>query len=214
MESKKRANVTFLSAILVLGAVVVGCAAQTRNLRITTDSIVPGSGHQVAFRDGQLELEGRAVRTGDPAPSAVLTGTDLQPVELASLRGRVKIVSVVPSLDTPVCEEQTHYLSEKNEGLDQSVDLITISMDLPFAQKRFAKSAKIGNVLFLSDHRAAEFGKAYGLLIPELRLLSRAVLVLDDQNVIRHLQVVPDLGVLPDMEAAFSTARRLLAGAS
>ena len=119
------------------------------------------------------------------------------------------MVSVVPSIDTAVCEKQTHILSEENGGLDQTANLVTISRDLPFAQKRFAKAAHMENILFLSDYRTAEFGKAAGLLIDESRLLARAVMVLDRQGVVRYLEIVPDLGQLPDMHKAFEFARGL-----
>jgi thiol peroxidase len=117
---------------------------------------------------------------------------------------------VVPSLDTTVCEQQTHYLSEKNQGLDQQVTLITISVDTPFAQDRFAKEAEINNVKFLSDFRGGEFGKTHGLLLEGPHVLARAVLVVDGHNVVRHLQVTPDLGHMPDMEKAFQVARSLV----
>ena len=96
-----------------------------------------------------------------------LTQTDLSPIDLTATKGKgkVRIISVVPSLDTPVCEQQTHYLSEKNKGLDKMVELVTVSIDTPFAQKRFAEEAHITNVTFLSDYRGAEFGKTYGLFL-------------------------------------------------
>jgi thiol peroxidase len=122
----------------------------------------------------------------------------------------VRIISVVPSLDTKVCEQQTHYLSEKNNGLDAQVDLYTISVDTPFAQDRFAKEAKINNVIFLSDYRGGDFGRTFGLLLEGPHLLARAVLVVDQDNVIQYLQVTPDLATMPDMEAAFAAAKKLL----
>jgi peroxiredoxin len=121
------------------------------------------------------------------------------------------IISIVPSLDTPVCEQQTHYLSEKNNGLDKMVQLTTVSVDTPFAQSRFAKGAKIGNVTFLSDFRGGEFGRTYGLLVKDPHFLARAVMVVDKQNVIRYLQITPELAQLPDLDAAFRAARALLA---
>jgi thiol peroxidase len=122
----------------------------------------------------------------------------------------VRIISVVPSLDTPVCEQQTHYLSEKNKGLDKMVELITVSVDTPFAQKRFAGEAKIENVTFLSDYRGAEFGKAHGLFLKDPHILTRAIMVVDAQNTVRYLQVTPELAQLPDMEEAFRFARSLI----
>jgi thiol peroxidase len=117
---------------------------------------------------------------------------------------------VVPSLDTPVCEQQTHYLSERNKGLDKMVELITVSVDTPFAQKRFAGEAKIDNVTFLSDYRGGEFGKAYGLFLSGPHILARAIIVVDKTNTVRYLQITPELTQLPDMEEAFRFARSLI----
>jgi thiol peroxidase len=150
------------------------------------------------------------LQVGQTLPNVSLPDVSLNLVDLKMFRGKVTILSVVPSLDTPTCEKQTHILSEESEGLDQKTNLVTISRDLPFAQKRFAKEAGIGNIRFLSDYRDAAFGLASGLLIEENRLLTRAVLVLDGQGVIRHLEIVPELGHLPDMKRAFALARELL----
>jgi thiol peroxidase len=133
----------------------------------------------------------------------------LKMIGLQSFKGKVTILSVVPSLDTPTCDKQTHMLSEENKGLDQTVNLVTISRDLPFAQKRFAKESNIHNIQFLSDYRDAEFGKSTGLLIEESRLLARAIIVLDRDGVIRYLEVVPELAQLPKMEKALEFAQSL-----
>ncbi len=202
-----------LAILLSVGLFSLSCALgayRFDDLRISLDSIGTGEGESVVARGRTFPLSGQTVREGDAAPDVVLVKTDFSVFHLEETRGRIKIISVVPSLDTPVCEGQTHYLSERNKGLDEKVDLFTVSMDLPFAQKRFAQTSGIHNVQFLSDHQGAVFGEAYGLLIPELRLLSRAVMVLDQNNMIRHLQVVPALGVMPDMDAAFDEARKLL----
>ena len=125
-------------------------------------------------------------------------------------KGKVRIISVVPSLDTKVCEQQTHHLSEKSKGLDNMVELITVSIDTPFAQKRFADEAKIHNVTFLSDYRNAEFGMAYGLFLKDPHILARAIMVVDAQNTVRYLQITPELAQLPDMDKAFQFARKLI----
>ena len=150
------------------------------------------------------------VEVGQPLPEAVLSSASLQPVNITAATGKVRIISVVPSLDTPTCDKQTHELSEDNGGLDKSVELITISMDLPFAQSRFAKEAKISNVTFLSDYKEREFGNSNGLIIEPLGLLARAVIVTDQNNIVRYLQVVPEVTALPDMQAAMQAARKLL----
>jgi thiol peroxidase len=116
----------------------------------------------------------------------------------------------VPSLDTKTCEKQTHQLSEDNKGLDKQVEMITVSRDLPFAQGRFAKEAKIKNITFLSDYNMREFGEKNGLTIAPLALLARAVIVTDKDNIVRYLQVVPELTALPDMPAAMKAAKDLL----
>jgi thioredoxin-dependent peroxiredoxin len=133
----------------------------------------------------------------------------LKMVDLQSLKGKVTLLSVVPSLDTPTCDKQTHILSEENKGLDKTTNLVTISRDLPFAQKRFAKNANMQNILFLSDYRDGEFGKSTGLLIKENRLLTRAIIVLDREGIIRYIEVVSELARLPEMEKAFEFARSL-----
>ena len=153
-------------------------------------------------------LEG--IKVGDQLRDVKVAKGDLSLVNIAETKGKVRIISVVPSLDTKVCEQQTHYLSEKNNGLDKMVELITVSVDTPFAQGRFAKEAKIGNVIFLSDYRGGDFGKTYGLLVKDPHFLARAVMVVDKDNVVRYLQVTPELGQMPDMDAAFRFARSLI----
>jgi thiol peroxidase len=177
---------------------------------IASSSVSTGSGNSVSMKGTPVSLEGELIKIGDNAPDATLIGTDLKPVVLPGDKGRVKIISIVPSLDTKVCENQTHLFSERNNGLDKDVDIITISMDLPFAQDRFSERAEIKNIRFLSDYKTADFGRRYGLLIKELRLLSRSVIVLDKENVIRHIQVVPELTQLPDYERALAIAKGLL----
>jgi len=164
----------------------------------------------VTLRGKPLTLIGKKAQVGQTLPTVRLPDLGLNMIDLQSFKGKVTILSVVPSLDTPTCEKQTHILSEENKGLDQSAQLVTISRDLPFAQKRFAKEANIHNILFLSDYRDAEFGKSTGLLIEENRLLARAIIVLDHEGVIRHLEVVPELARLPEMEKAFHMARGLI----
>lgn len=156
-----------------------------------------------------LTLMGETLAVGQALPDLSLPDKTMRRIKLNSLKGKVAIISVVPSLDTPTCDKQTHILSEENGGLDQTVTLVTISRDLPFAQKRFAKSAGIGNILFLSDYREAEFGKLSGLLIEENRLLARAVIVLDKKGIIRYLEIVSELSQLPDMKKAFAFARSI-----
>jgi len=164
---------------------------------------------EVTLKGKPLTLLGNPLKVGDPLPEMSLPNTALNMVDLKSFRGKVTVVSVVPSLDTPTCDKQTHILSEENEGLDRTANLITISRDLPFAQKRFAKSAKIHNITFLSDYRDAGFGMAGGLLIDENRLLTRTIIILDKEGIIRYLEIVPKLSQLPQMKKAMEFARSL-----
>jgi thiol peroxidase len=206
---------SFLVAACI-GLVVAGCASMDgkgrfiyNDLQVSKTSAAAGAGNTVTFKGTPLKLEGPAIKTGDPLRDAKLVDKDLKLVGLSEGKGKIRIISVVPSLDTPVCEQQTHYLSEKNADLDRDVQLITVSVDTPFAQKRFAKEANISNITFLSDYRGGDFGRAYGLLVPDIHVLARSIMVVDKDNVVRYLQVVPELATMPDMDAALNAARKL-----
>jgi thiol peroxidase len=185
-----------------------------KDIQIDATSASTGQGATIQFKGNPLPLSGKPIQVGDKLRSVHLAKSDLSLIDVTDTGGSVRLINVVPSLDTTVCEQQTHYLSEKNQGLDQQVKLITISVDTPFAQARFAKEAGINNVNFLSDFRGGEFGETHGLLLEGPHVLARAVLVVDGDNVIRHLQVTPDLGHMPDMEKAFQVARSLVNGKS
>ena len=184
-----------------------------KNLPIADGSAVAGDGNNILFKGSPLALSGNGIMVGDQLRSVRLTQTDLSHINITDTagKGKVRIISIVPSLDTKVCEQQTHHLSEKNKGLDRMVELITISIDTPFAQKRFAEEAKINNVTFLSDYRNADFGKTYGLFLKDPHILARAIMVVDTHNTIRYLQITPELAQLPDMDEAFRFARTLIA---
>jgi thioredoxin-dependent peroxiredoxin len=209
---------SFIGTVLSLLLGVVGCqttASNTfsyKNMPVADGTASAGEGQKVTFQGNPLTLAGSGVKIGDVLHNAKVVQNDLSSVTIGETKGtgKVRIISVVPSLDTPVCEQQTHILSERNKGLDKMVELITISVDTPFAQKRFAGEAKIANVTFLSDYRGGEFGKAHGLFVNELHLLTRAVMVVDKTNTVRYLQITPELTQLPDMEEAFQFARRLV----
>jgi thiol peroxidase len=197
-------------------ALLAGCTSDETSqvqadLPIDKGSVKAGAGSSVTMKGGALALAGTGVvEVGKPLPAAIVSSNELKPVDIADTGGKVRIISVVPSLDTPTCDKQTHELSEDNGGLDKQVELVTISMDLPFAQSRFAREAKISNITFLSDYKNREFGNNNGLLIEPLALLARAVIVTDKDNIVRYLQVVPELTALPDMQAAMQAARALL----
>ena len=212
---------TIISAALCMTIGLVGCASMDgsggsnflyKNIAVADGSVIAGDGQKVLYKGSPLVLSGTGIKVGEPLREVRLTQTDLSPVGITDTKGKgkVRIISVVPSLDTPVCEQQTHYLSEKNKGLDKMVELVTVSVDTPFAQQRFAKEAKIANVTFLSDYRDAEFGKTYGLLLNGPHILARTVMVVDANNIVRHLQVTPELTQLPDLDEAFAVAKSLI----
>jgi len=185
-----------------------------KDIQMDTTSARTGQGSTIQFKGNPLPLTGMSIQVGDTLRSVNLAKGDLSLIDVTDTGRSIRLINVVPSIDTTVCEQQTHYLSEKNQGLDQQVDLITISVDTPFAQDRFANGAGITNVKFFSDFRGGAFGKAHGLLLEGPHVLARAVLVVDRQNVIQYLQVTPDLGHMPDMEKAFQVAHSLVNGKS
>lgn len=163
----------------------------------------------ITFKGGPLTLLGPAPVIGTAAPDFSVLANDLSPVTLSSFKGKVVILASVPSLDTPVCDVETRRFNEE-AGKLPGVKVLTLSMDLPFAQKRWCGAAGVTNVQTLSDHRDAEFGQAYGLLIKELRLLARAVIVIDKKGIIRYIQVVPEVTQEPDYAAALDAARKVI----
>ena len=163
----------------------------------------------VTFQGSPLTLIGDALEVGDAAPDVTVLGNDLSEVALASFRGKAVVIASVPSLDTPVCDLQTRRFNEEAAGLAGDVEVLTVSMDLPFAQARWCGAAGIRRVTTLSDHRDAAFGTACGVLIRELRLLARAVFVVDRDGVIRYIQVVPEITDEPDYAAALDAVREL-----
>jgi thioredoxin-dependent peroxiredoxin len=163
----------------------------------------------ITFMGNPLTLVGREIKVGDKAPDFQALDNDLNPVQFSSLRGSVVILSSVPSLDTPVCSMQTHRFNKEADKLGPKTKIVTLSMDLPFAQKRWCGAEGVNNLQTLSDHRDASFGNAYGLLIKELRLLARAVLVVDKEGVVRYMQLVNEVTNEPDYEPALKAAKEL-----
>ena len=199
---KSRHFLIWLGAIFWVLFVVL--AAQAGPM-VNKDSVEPGS--QISVKGTPLSLMGTPIIVGKPLPSSVLTDAkQMKGVDLSMEKGAVLFLSIVPSLDTAVCEAQTHYLGEEGDRLPPSIRRITISRDTPFAQKRFAKEAKLEDIRYLSDYKQGEFGQSAGLLIDDLRLLARTVILVDKQGIVRYIQVVPELTNLPDMEAAFEQA--------
>ncbi len=161
----------------------------------------------IKFKGNPLTLVGSRPSVGEPAPDFEALANDLSPFKLSKLRGKVCVICTVPSLDTPVCDTEVRKFNEQATSLGDDVAVLVISMDLPFAQQRWCGAAGVKNVQTLSDHNKAEFGCAYGVLIKELRLLARAVFVVDKEGVIRYIEVVEELTNEPDYEAALKAAR-------
>ena len=160
------------------------------------------------FKGNPLTLVGPELKPGDKAPDFEAVDKTMHPVTLKDTSGHVRIISVVPSLDTPVCDMQTKRFNDESTTLE-GVRIYTVSMDLPFAQARWCGSFGIDHVTMLSDHRNGSFGEAYGVLIKEWRILSRAIFVVDAQDVVRHAEYVKEVAEHPDYEAAVNTARSL-----
>jgi thiol peroxidase len=164
----------------------------------------------ITMKGSPLTLVGNEVKVGETAPDFEVLDNDLSPVKLSTFHGKVRIISSVPSLDTTVCDTMTRRFNQEANSLGEDVVVLTISMDLPFAQKRWCGAAGIQRLQTLSDHHKASFGNAFGILIKELRLLARAVFVVDKDGIIRYTQIVNELTNEPDYEAALNTAKQLV----
>lgn len=161
------------------------------------------------MRGNPKDLAGPELKPGDAAPEFTAVDTSMKPVTLADTAGSVRIFSVVPSLDTPVCDTQTKRFNDEASKLSD-IKIYTVSMDLPFAMKRWCGAMGVDNVTMLSDHRDASFGSAYGTLISDLRIECRAIFVVDKDNRIRHAEYVKEVGEQPDYEATLQVARQLV----
>jgi thiol peroxidase len=164
----------------------------------------------VTMRGNPLTLIGEEVKVGNPAPDFIVLDNNLSPVKFSSYRGKICIISSVPSLDTPVCDIETRKFNEEAGRLGEDVVILTISMDLPFAQKRWCAAAGVNRVQTLSDHRDASFGTSYGVLIKELRLLARAVFLVDRKGVLQYVQLVKEISKEPDYEEVLNALKKFL----
>ena len=158
------------------------------------------------MKGNPLTLIGPELQAGDHAPDFTVVDGTLSSVDLAKTGSNVRIISVVPSLDTPVCDLQTKRFNEEAAQLP-GVDILTVSMDLPFAQKRWCGAFGVDRIKMLSDHRSGSFGEAYGTLIKDLRIESRAIFVLDRDNLIRYVEYVKEVANHPDYDAALAAAK-------
>jgi thiol peroxidase len=166
---------------------------------------------QLLLEANHMTVIGPELKPGDKAPDFHAVDDSLKPVDLAATGKAVRIFSVVPSLDTPVCDAQTKRFDEEAGNLP-NVSFYTISMDLPFAQKRWCGALGVDHVKMVSDHRSGSFGESYGTLIKDLRILSRAIFVVDKDNVIRHVEYVREVANHPNYESALSVAKSFSGG--
>ena len=163
----------------------------------------------VTMRGNPVTLVGPRIEVGQKAPDFRVVDTDLKPRSLSDFAGGVLLIASVPSLDTGVCDAEARRFNQEAVSFGPGVRVLTISMDLPFAQKRWCGAAGAERVVTLSDHREASFGTAYGTLIKELRLLARAVFVVDGSGVVRYVEYVPEVTTHPNYEAAIAAVRQL-----
>ncbi len=163
----------------------------------------------VTLKGNPVTLLGPAIKPGDDAPDVELLTNDLEPFKLSSLKGKVAVLITVPSLDTQVCDIETKRFNDEAQKLGDGVAVVVISVDLPFAQKRWCGAAGVSAVQTLSDHRDTAFGLAYGVLIQGVRLLARAIFVVDKDGDVRYVQIVPEVAQEPDYAAVLDAVRRL-----
>lgn len=162
---------------------------------------------QITFKQNPMTLMGNEVKVGDTAPDFTVLANDLSPVTLQDSKGKTRLISVVPSLDTGTCDSQTRKFNESAAELGEDVVILTVSNDLPFAQKRWCAAAGIDSVQTLSDHRDLSFGKAYGVAIEELRLLTRSIFVVDSNDKVTYVEYVPEATEHPNYEKAIEAVK-------
>ncbi|WP_339251001.1 thiol peroxidase [Sporosarcina sp. FSL W8-0480] len=163
----------------------------------------------VTFKQNPVTLLGKEVAVGDKAPDFTVLSNDLQPVTLNDSKGKIRLISVVPSLDTGVCSLQTKKFNEEASTLGDDVEVLTISVDLPFAQARWVKSEDATKVKTLSDHRDLSFGEAFGVAINELRLLTRSIFVIDKDDTVTYVEYVDEVTDHPDYDKAIQAVKDL-----
>ncbi len=163
----------------------------------------------VAMKGKPLTLIGPDIRAGEKAPDFTVLDGELREVRLGDFAGKTKIISVTPSLDTPVCDLQLRRFNREAASLPHDVVVLNVSMDLPFAITRFCTTAELDRAKALSDHRDASFGTAYGVLIKELRLLARSIFIIDKDNIVRYKEIVQEESNHPDYERALKALREI-----
>jgi thiol peroxidase len=190
---------TVVVILVALMSIVTGCK----------ESIMKEQASIVTMKGKPVTLAGRVVKVGQKAPDFEVVANDMSVVKFSSFAGKTCIIASVPSLDTSVCDMETRRFNEEAGKLGDDVVVLTISMDLPFAQKRWCGAAGVKNVQTLSDYRYASFGNAYGVLIKDLRLLARAVFVVDKTGVVRYVQIVPEIATEPNYDAVLKAVKEL-----
>ena len=195
---------------VVMFFVMAGCATIRQTpMRVDPGSVLPGT--KVIRAGKEVDLLGTPIASGMKLPATdLIDAMTMQEVDLSQAQGKVLFLSIVPSIDTKVCEAQTHLLGEEGDRVSPAVQRITISRDTPFAQKRFAEEAKLWDIQYLSDYKEGAFGRSMGLLMDGPRLLARSVILVDKEGIVRYIQVVPEVSNLPDMQKAFDIAQELV----
>lgn len=203
MDSAKIRKHILIIALISGNLILTGCE---RSLQMERENAI-------TFKGNPLTLVGAPISVGQPAPDFTAAANDLSPYQLSNDAGKVVILSSVPSLDTPVCDTETRRFNEIAASLGDDVEIVTISMDLPFAQARWCGAAGVKHVKHVktvSDYKGADYGTKYGLLIKELHLLARAVVVVDRQGVVQYVQLVPEVTQEPDYDAVVEAVKKLL----
>lgn len=164
----------------------------------------------VMYKQLPVTLVGNVIEVGMKAPDFEVLKQDLSAFKFTDLQGKIKILSIAPSLDTKVCELQTIRFNSEATALSKDIEIVAITVDLPFAQKRFCESYDIDQISVVSDHRDLDFGYKYGLVMKELRLLARALVIVDQENIVRFFEVNPQVSSEPNYDAALEVARSLI----
>lgn len=165
----------------------------------------------ITFKGDKIEVAGDSIAVGSAAPEFTLTANDMSNVSLGDFKGKVLVLSVVPSIDTPVCQVQTKRFNEEATSLSEQVEILTVSVDLPFAQSRWCGAEGVERVKTASDYRERTFGEAYGTYLPGLGILTRAVFVVDGEGTVQHVEYVNEVAEEPNYEAALGKVEELLA---
>lgn len=201
-------KIIFLIAGLIFSMMLTSCGVKQTKPVFSSESTDPGS--QVTKKGVRFSLKGEPIKIDHMFPDTKLIDSDtMATINLNDFKGNVLFLSIVPSIDTKVCEIQTHYLGEEGDKLPENVKRITVSRDTPFAQARFAREADLEDIIYLSDYKDGSFGRSAGLLINDLMLLARSVVLIDKSGTVKYIQVVPEITNLPDMEQAFTKAKEL-----